>query len=205
MTKFFRFISAIFSPLVVPCYGIVIALNVSTLSVLPLTVRLGVTGMCALMVFIAPALAVIALHRAGLVNDLGLNGRTERTWPYLIAMACYLLAAFYLYRIHAPGWFTGIMIGGFFTILVNLLVNFAWKISGHMAAMGGLCAVVFFLKINGLAAVPVTWLAITAVLLTGLVGTSRLGLNRHTPLQLLAGTVNGFLCVYLSSLAMLNQ
>lgn len=84
------------------------------------------------------------------------------------------------------------MIGGFFTILVNLLVNFAWKISGHMAAMGGLCAVVFFLKINGLTAAPVTRLAITVVLLTGLVGTSRLGLNRHTPLQLLAGTANGF-------------
>lgn len=198
MTRFFRLVSALFSPLIVPCYGIALALSVTALSVVPLSMRLGVVGVCALIIFVAPALAVIVLHRAGIVTDIGLNGRAERTWPYVTTMGCYLVAAYYLYSIAAPGWLIGIMAGGFLTIAVNLAVNFRWKISGHLAAMGGLCAVVFFLAVRNLAIINLTWVAIAAVLLTGLVATARLALERHTPLQVLAGWANGFICVFLS-------
>lgn len=40
------------------------------------------------------------------------------------------------------------------------------------------------------------WL-IATIIAAGLVGSSRLLLNRHTPMQVLAGTANGFVCVYL--------
>lgn len=203
MTKFFRIVSAVFSPLVVPCYGIALALCITPLSVLPLAGRMGVVGMCALLVFIAPALAVLVLHKAGIVTDPGLNLRKERTLPYCITMACYLIAAYYLYRLSAPGWLIGIMIGGMLTIAVSLLVNLWWKISGHMAAMGGLIAVTFFIALNGLAVVNMLGIVICVILLSGLVGTARLALDRHTPLQVVAGTLNGFICVY-GSCTLLN-
>ena len=43
------------------------------------------------------------------------------------------------------------------------------------------------------------WLA-AAVIATGLVGTSRLILYRHTPWQVAAGFLDGFLCVYIMML-----
>ncbi|MCM1349081.1 MAG: phosphatase PAP2 family protein [Firmicutes bacterium] len=198
MTKFFRIVSAIFSPLVVPCYGIALALNVTALRVIPFQAKIGVVTICAIIIFIVPALAVMALHRAGIITDVGLNSRKERTIPYCISIACYGVAAYYLYRLSGPGWLVGIMVGGMATILINMVVNFKWKISGHMAAMGGLMSIAIFLTVNHLAVVNMLWIVIVTILLSGLVGTARLALNRHTPLQVLAGTTNGFICVYLA-------
>ena len=44
------------------------------------------------------------------------------------------------------------------------------------------------------------WWIAAVVVLCGAVGTSRLILERHTPLQVFAGFVNGFVCVLLLSL-----
>mgnify|MGYP000208837270 CR=1 FL=1 len=199
MKKLFRIISAVFSPLIVPCYALTLALCTTGLSIIPLRMRLGVIGICALIICIMPAIAVFALYRAGIVTDPGLNLRKERTLPYCITMGCYLVCAYYLYHISAPLWLIGIMIGAMLAILINLIVNLRWKISGHMAAMGGLVAVDFFITLNGLAVTAMLWTTIVTILLAGLVGTARIGLDRHTPMQVLAGTVNGFVCVYLCS------
>lgn len=199
MKKLFRIISAVFSPLIVPCYGIMLALCTTGLSIIPLRMRLGVVGICALIISVMPAIAVFALYRARIITDPGLNLRKERTLPYCITMGCYVVCAYYLYHISAPLWLVGILIGGMLTILINLLVNLKWKISGHMAAMGGLIAVDFFIALNGLAVTGMLWPTIITILLAGLVGTARIGLDRHTPMQVLAGTVNGFVCVYLCS------
>lgn len=197
MTKFFRVVSTVFSPLVVPCYGVALALCVTPLSAVPFAQRMGVVGMCALFIFIIPALAVLALYRANLISDPGLNSRGDRTIPYAITILCYLLCAYYLYRIAAPGWLVGVMAGGLLTIVINLTVNLRWKISGHMAAMGGFIAITLYIAANQLAIIPMIWFVVGAFLAAGLVGTARLYLNRHTPMQVLAGTINGFLCVYL--------
>lgn len=138
MEKFFKIISAVFSPLIVPCYGIAMSLCITPLFVIPLKARMAVLGMCALFLFIFPALAVLGLYRIGIVKDLGLNNRTERTIPYCVSITCYGICAYYLYRVNAPMWLVGFVVGGILTIVVNLLVNLRWKISGHMAAMGGL-------------------------------------------------------------------
>ena len=197
MTKFFRFISAVFSPLIVPCYGLALALAVTPLALLPPGIRLGILGVCALMLFIAPVLVILILYRTGFVTDPGLNLRKERTLPYCVTMVCYLVCAGYLVSLGAPLWLPGIIVGGCLAILITLIVNFRWKISGHMAGMGGLVAVTFFLTINRLAMVPMMWIVIAALLLAGLVGTARLALNRHTPMQVLCGAINGFASVYL--------
>lgn len=204
MKAFFRIVSAVFSPLIVPCYSIFIALSCTGLSIISLRTRLGVTGICALIICLLPALAVFALHKARFITDPGLNLREERTVPYCITMGCYIVCAFYLYRVGAPLWLIGIMIGAMLTILINLLVNLKWKISGHMAGMGGLLAVVMFITVKGLAVTEMLWLTVACVMLAGLVGTARIALDRHTPMQVLAGTLNGFisvmLCAWLMSL-----
>ena len=201
MKLFFRIVSAIFSPLIVPCYGVAFALWTTTLCIVPLKARLLVVGMCMLLVCIIPAIAVFLLYKTGRITDPGLNERTDRTVPYCFTMGCYALATYYLFSIGAPLWLPGIMIGGLLTILVNLIDNFRWKISGHMAAMGGLIAVAMFITTRHLAVIPMLWPMIIVILLAGLVGTARLYLNRHTPLQVLAGTANGFICVYIAALA----
>lgn len=199
MNRLFAITSAIFSPLLVPCYGLFLALSTTGLSIIPLQTRLIITGICSLIMCVLPGLAILGLYRLGRVSSPGLNQQNERTIPYCIAMICYLMCVIYLFRLGSPLWLLGVGIGGIFAILISIIINLRWKISGHMASMGGLIAISMFIALNGLAVIDMFSIIIIAIMLTGLVSSARLGRNRHTPLQLLAGLINGFSTVYICS------
>ena len=92
------------------------------------------------------------------------------------------------------------MAGGAVATLICIAVNTRWKISAHMAAMGGLVALMFRMAASDVAMVSLNvWLTVV-VILAGCVGSSRVYLERHTLGQVLAGTAVGFLCVFLFSL-----
>lgn len=91
------------------------------------------------------------------------------------------------------------MVGGLLASIVSLVVNHWWKISAHMAAVGGLAALMFRIMTDHYGLPFDIWVLIGVVMIVGLVGTSRLLLERHTLGQVAAGTLNGFLCVYLMS------
>lgn len=201
MRKFFKIVSGVFSPLIVPCYSIALALSVTALCVIPFGVRMRVISVCALFLFLIPALVVFGLFRAGIISEPGLNERRDRTIPYIVVTVCYALCGYYLFAIAAPWWLVGVIAGAIFAIFISLIVNLWWKISGHMAAMGGLTAVAFFIAVTHLGVIYMLWPVIICVILTGLVASARLYLNRHTPMQVVAGTANGFVCVYLAACA----
>lgn len=192
--------STIFSPLLVPTYGVAMALCLSVLTYLPAGVKWGVAGMTFGITCVLPLLAILALWRLKVISDPQLNNRTERTTPYVITGLCYLGCAFYLWRAHAPSWLWALMAGGALATLICIGVNTRWKISAHMAAMGGLVALAFRITTAGVAVVSMNvWLTVV-VIMAGCVGTSRVLLQRHTLAQVLAGAATGFLCVYLISL-----
>lgn len=197
MKNLFRALSAIFSPLILPCYSMAVALWFSPLSALSLNIRWRVLITCFLILTVAPAGLIYIIYKMGIISDPGLNERKDRAIPYILTMMCYVLCGYYLYMIKAPIWLIGIIAGAMLTILVNLIVNHWWKISGHMAGMGGMLGVLMFLSVSGLAVLPMLCVMAAAIVITGLVGTARLALNRHTFMQVIAGTANGFICVYI--------
>ncbi len=192
--------STVFSPLLVPTYGVALALCLSILSLLPAGVRWNVVGVTFGITCILPLLAIITLWKLKIIKDPQLNNRTERTTPYIITCVCYLGCAFYLFRANAPLWLWSLMAGGALATLICIGVNTRWKISAHMAAMGGLVALVFSMAVNEVAMVSLNWWLSAVVLMAGCVGTSRVYLERHTLGQVLAGTATGFLCVFLLSI-----
>ncbi len=114
----------------------------------------------------------------------------------------YGACAAYLHTAHAPSWLWLFMAGAGVATVVCAAVNFRWKISAHLTAMGGLTAIAFRILDMHIAAPGVNFIlaAMAAVLLSGLLGTARIYLGRHTLWQTLAGMANGFACVYLISL-----
>lgn len=197
MRTFYRIVSAIFSPLLVPVYGVATALWCSPLALLGYNTIWGVTLGCFILTTLMPAAVIFILHRIGLVNDAGLNNRTDRTIPYSVASLCYIACAWYFWRINSPVWLLSIPLGGMVSIIIACIINRWWKISGHMTAMGGWLAVTLLLASGQISAIaPMTMPVVTVALLTGLVGTARLALYRHTSLQVLAGTINGLVCIW---------
>ncbi|MCC8070258.1 MAG: hypothetical protein LIO90_00455 [Bacteroidales bacterium] len=199
MNKLAHFFSFIFSPLLLPTYGVMIAMFCTVLCYAPERVRWSVIGVTFVLTCFVPLLAIGLMLKLGLVSDPGLNKRTERTLPFLITLLSYGACALYLHWVNGPMWLVMFMVGAMVAAIVSAIINRWWKISAHGAGVGGLVAMTFRIWIDGVAAPYVMWLIIGAIMVAGIVGTSRLILQRHTLLQVLAGTANGFLCVFFLS------
>ena len=191
-------LSNVLSPLLMPTYGVFIVFWVSVLCLLPYGTRVSVLLMCMGITCILPLIFLSVLRHLKLVKDLHVNKREQRLIPYLFTAVCYLVAAYYLYYRHSPQWFIMFMVGSALTVLVMALINIKWKISAHMAGIGGVIALIYQIHVQGLSAFDLLWLLCISVIVAGLLGSSRLVQRRHDLWQVLAGAVVGFLCVSLT-------
>lgn len=192
-----RFFSSVLTPLVMPTYGVFLVLWTSVLCLLPIGTRILVLTMIFGITTVLPIFAIGVLHHFKIISDKRLNKRKERLIPYAFAILCYAAAALYLNSIHSPMWFTMFAAGGGLACLVSLVINQWWKISAHMAGIGGVIALLYQIHVQGLSAFNLFWLLCFFILLAGLLGTSRMVLKRHDLLQVLAGFANGYICVTL--------
>ena len=90
------------------------------------------------------------------------------------------------------------MVGSAVTVLLLALINLKWKISAHMAGIGGVVALIYQIHVQGLSAFDLLWFLCVSVIVAGLLGSSRMILRRHDMWQVLAGAALGFLCVSLT-------
>lgn len=193
-----HFMSMALSPLLMPTYGVFLALWVSVLCLLPYGTRVSVLLVCMGITCILPLIFLSVLRHFKLVKDLHVEVREQRLIPYLFTALCYGVAAYYLYYCHSPQWFTTFMVGSAVTVVVLALINLWWKISAHMAGIGGVVALVYQIHVQGLSAFDLLWLLCLTIIVAGALGSCRLVLKRHETWQVLSGAVVGFLCVSLT-------
>lgn len=192
-----RFLSAAFAPIFMGTYGILLTMWLSYLCYSPFKARAIVVAVTFASTCVIPVIGIFLLSKLGVVKDPMLNNRTDRTLPYILCTICYIAMAVYYYMLNAPVWMSLFMLGGAVALIVLTVVNRWWKISGHATAMGGLTGMTFFLLVSGNSPFDLEWEFIAVVLLSGLVCTSRLILEKHTLGQVAAGFLNGFVCVFL--------
>lgn len=194
ITSLARFFSALFSPLLCGTYAVMTAMLLSFLLYSPSNARMIVLLVTFLATCILPVLVIFVLWKIGKIHDPGLNDRRDRVIPYIVTVAAYVGVAIYLTMVKAPIWLSMMLIGGAVSLTVLTIVNNFWKMSGHATGVGGLCAVVLFMLLAGVGVTDLTVEFLGAVLVAGLVCTSRLVLGRHTLWQVAAGFANGFVC-----------
>lgn len=200
VTIFSNILSWIFVPLLMPVYGIILIFSLSILSMAAVNTKLIFTMIVLGVNFVVPMIGVLLLKKMGVVQDLGLYGRGERTIPYIITTLCLAGTGFFLYMKGAPVWVARFYTGGALASLINFLVNFRWKISAHAAGMAGIVAMLIQIMKEGSPSGDITlWIA-ASILLCGLLCSARVWLGRHTLMQVLAGSAVGFLCVWTLSL-----
>lgn len=193
-------ISWVLVPLLVPVYATILILGLSLLSALPLASKVIFTLVVFLFSTVAPMCMVLLLKKLGYISDIALNGRKERLIPYLITILSFSGIALFFHLKHAPLWMSLFYAGGALAALVNMLVNFRWKISAHAAAMAGLVALLVVINREAIPHPSMIWWMAATLLLTGLLGSARVWLGRHTVMQVMCGYVVGFLCVYIPEL-----
>lgn len=190
-----QIISAVFNPLMVPVYGLAIALHYSELQVIPLRYKITSLAVVFVLTGLLPFMLITGMKAVGMVSSVDLTDRRERTIPFSITLVLYAITAGYFFFARAPWWLTAFMLGGLLALVIAMIVTRRWKISAHATGAGALTAMTLLLALHSPA--PATMFpVITAVLLaSGLTGTARLILERHTPAQVYAGFAVGFLAV----------
>lgn len=148
-----------------------------------------IVAMLAITLFL-PLLSVFFMIRIGRVSTMFIEEQRERSWPLLMTAIIYC-GALWLFRTRVvPGFIWLFLLGAVISMVLALLINLRWKISLHMIGIGGLCGGLTMLYYLSQEGSPMFLAA--AFLLAGLLGTARLILNAHTPMQLLAGFALGF-------------
>lgn len=196
MKTFFKIVSAILNPLLLPFLGIVLLFQLGSFRFLPLEYKMFIEGAILLNTGFLPALGIWFLRKTGQVSDYDVSVRSERVFPYLIVLLCYLSAIIMLMRYQMPFWVVKLYIGTAFSILVSFFINIRWKISAHTLAFGCLIANIFIICLNQ--GVDPTWYLIVLLLLSGLQASSRVWLEAHTVGQVLAGFLLGIVSISLA-------
>lgn len=196
--KFFsNIISGMFHPLLMVTYGVAMALTFTYLAIYPPVMKWLLLGGAFLSTAVIPGVFIFLMVKNGAAVDLELSDRRERVVPYLIITTSIMVCLFYMYKMMVPFWFLSLLIGACIALMLALFINFYWKISAHMLAVGGLLG-----GIMGVARIHLMnpyWAFILVVVIAGLVGTSRIFLKRHTPMQVYAGFSLGFICTFVAS------
>ncbi len=200
ITKCSNFLSWIFVPLLMPVYGIMLIFSLSFLSYAPFHTKLVFTLIVLAANFVVPMLLILLLKKMNVISDIGLNGRRERLIPYIITIVCLAMTGLFLYLKMAPLWVSMFYFGGALAGLINLFVNFKWKISAHAAGIAGIVAMLIQVIKEGPSSEGMVWWIVAAIITAGLLGSARIWLGRHTLMQVLAGSAVGFLCVWTLSL-----
>jgi membrane-associated phospholipid phosphatase len=186
--------SVILHPMLMPLYGMFIIFNSGThISFIPLEYRRMVYAIVFASSCVLPITVLVLLKQLNLIKSFNLETTRERLVPLFFTGLFYFLGFLIIKRLHLPLFLNQFIISTLIAILAALVVNFWWKISIHMLAIGGVAGIIIALSVKmGLGITPIL---ITILVFSGIVGCARLYLNAHTPLQVFAGFFLGLLTV----------
>ncbi len=191
--KFAMTVSVIFQPIFVPIYSLVILFNADTYityAVQP-EVQKYIFLITLLNTIILPIGVFYYFYRAKLIESFHMHTAKERSLPFLTTVVFHLSTYYLFTKAPMPGLFPNLVLGAAFSVVVAFIINLKWKVSIHMLGMGGLVGTIIGLVLRY--QVEAVSLIIALVILSGIVGYSRLKLNAHTPLQVYVGFVLGTL------------
>lgn len=193
-----RVISLVLNPFIMPVLGVIFLLKVHRVYSLIYTASFTNTliVLALILTLIFPFISIYVLYRSRLISDLSLTKRKERILPSTITVFYYLGFYYFLRRIDGldPVVLSGFL-GGCVALILSIFITQKWKISLHAQGISSLTGLI--IGVCQVTFVSHLWLILFLLVCMGLVGTSRLILNKHTPMQVYAGTTLGFVLPYL--------
>jgi membrane-associated phospholipid phosphatase len=156
-----------------------------------------------------PIVSLFIMKKSGIIEDFQVNTIKERM-PVLMSSFIYLIVFYFLIRslefntfqIPIFGMYLSVISGGILLAFVSVVITYFWKISLHTTAIAGLAGA--FVALTQVL-IPIANIQEVIImnslllLVVGMVAFSRLYLQAHNYLQVIAGMIMGFslefLCV----------
>ena len=193
-----KIVSILFHPVFVPTITVFLVVKIySNIIILENQAGIILIGTC-IFSLILPLLSVFILLLTKKIDSLEMPKKEERFLPILFASIWMILGFYFMKEIfsYAP-IMKSIYLGAIYVMLISLLITKKWKISLHMLAIGGATGVLIMLEF--LFGQNLILLLIT-ILISGILGFSRLSLKAHSLNQIYTGFIVGNIVMGLSIL-----
>lgn len=187
-----KILSAIFSPFFAPILAFFWLFFFSYLRLYPLGYKCFLLITIFFFTILLPRLCIYLIQRVNRWTGWQASHRHHRHLPYLITLFCYGCCLYSLIALNAVMFFRGIIMGSLAAQVICALINIRWKISTHMVGIGGLVGVI--LAFSHIFQYNPLWATCGLLLLSGMLGTSRMLLRQHTLSQVIVGFLVGLLC-----------
>jgi hypothetical protein len=183
-------LSIVFHPLFMPLYALLIIFSAPTLlGYLPFQVK----KLLFLLVLVNNVLLPLALlpffKHWNIITSWNIENRRERNIPLILTTVLYSTTAFIISGFPVPVFLKSFFYALCIVSVILTVINFWWKISLHSAGAGALIAIVLILSFKMYS--PLTLYLIISLISGGLILTSRLNLNLHSPGQVWMGFFTG--------------
>ena len=193
-----KWISGILHPLLMPLVTLVLVFGMDPyLQSLPeVFVYMGVV---VLVNTLAPAVSIFVLYRRGLLSDLDIRNRKERSLPFFLVLAYFIMT--YVLLVTSPSIFIPLiyldmLMGLMVSIGLALAVTRRFKISMHMLGQGGTLGTIMGVQaVNG---APMWELNAVLIFLAGWVGFARIKMGVHRHIEVYTGYLLGFIICFAS-------
>ncbi|MFN8250317.1 MAG: phosphatase PAP2 family protein [Ferruginibacter sp.] len=196
--------SYVFHPVFIPLYVMyfLVFVHPSYAAGFDIRIKMQMMMIVALNAVFFPLFSVLLLKGLGFVQSIMLRTQKDRIIPY-IASGIFFFWTWHVFRQQSQYHpiFASFFFGVLLTSSAALLANIYFKISMHAMGAGG--AVGLFLVIMTYNSMLMTWPLSLALLIAGIVCTSRLILNGHTPKDIYLGFLAGVFCQLAAAYIML--
>ena len=195
MLRVARITSIVFTPFSIPFLAFLVLFLFSYLRIMPILYKGIVLGIVYCFTILTPTITIFLFRKINGFARQELSERKKRYVPILLTIVSYVFCLLMMRKLNIPWYMTGIIFVSLVISIICILVNLKWKLSEHMAGMGGI--------IGGLVSFsalfsynPVVWLCLF-ILIAGILGSARIVLGHHTLGEVLSGFVVGLVCSFL--------
>ena len=211
-----RFISYLFHPLLVLTYALALLIIVDPFAFGASSIQTANSKLILLRIFLStffvPAMAILMLYFLGMIKSLRLQDKMDRTGPYIITGIFYLwlLRNFWENNLVTP-LYTSFVLGATIALFLAFLINIFSKISIHAVGSSALVAMTIITMLTqnnepllitlpqqGYLSTSLIYLLLGLLLVVGMLGTSRLYLQKHEPSERYGGYFVGFIAPFVA-------
>ncbi len=187
-----KIFSALFSPFYAPLWAFAGLFVFSYLKLLPSSYKLLILLMVYCFTVFIPRISINMFRRLNKWTHWQLSHRRNRHTPYVLTLVSYTVCLILMTNMNMAMFIRGIVMAALMSQILCVVINRWWKISTHMVGAGGLtgCIIAF----SCLFYFNPIWHLCGLILLSGIIGTSRIILRQHSLAQVLAGFAVGFIC-----------
>lgn len=195
--KIAKILSVLFHPMLIPTYALLLLFSLNSYIAFCITFagKMTILGLIFSITFLMPVMFFLILKRRGLIQSVQMESKQERIFPFLITAIFYYAAYFMLKKLELPPVYYLVILGAALLVIVCLIINLWWKISIHLTSIGGILGA--FIGISITMNIEMNLIICALVLVSGLLGASRLILKAHTQAQVYVGFLSGFISMLL--------